>query len=97
MRRYRKKPVIIHAAQWLRPGDLEEIVEPYRCPRRDGDQPCKHCGRLKEDHGWIRTLEGGHIVCPGDYIIRGVEGEHYPCKPQIFEATYETVEEEEEP
>jgi hypothetical protein len=44
-------------------------------------------------HGWIETLEGGHIVCPGDYIITGIKGEHYPCKPDIFEATYEKVEE----
>lgn len=44
------------------------------------------------DHGWIDTLEGGHIVCPGDYIIKGVQGEFYPCKPDIFEQTYERVE-----
>jgi hypothetical protein len=41
------------------------------------------------DHGWIDTLEGGHNVCPGDWIITGVKGEHYPCKPDIFAATYE--------
>jgi hypothetical protein len=41
------------------------------------------------DHGWIDTLEGSHIVCPGDWIITGVQGEHYPCKPDIFEATYD--------
>jgi hypothetical protein len=42
-------------------------------------------------HGWVDTLEGGHIVCPGDYIITGVKGEHYPCKPDIFAMTYEEV------
>lgn len=42
-------------------------------------------------HGWIDTLEGGHTVCPGDWIIKGVQGEFYPCKPDIFEATYEAV------
>jgi hypothetical protein len=41
--------------------------------------------------GWIFTLEGGHIVTPGDYIITGVKGEHYPCKPDIFALTYEEV------
>jgi len=41
--------------------------------------------------GWIETLEGGHIICPGDWIITGVKGEHYPCKPDIFELTYEPV------
>lgn len=39
--------------------------------------------------GWVKTLEGGHLVSPGDWIITGVRGEHYPCKPDIFEATYE--------
>ena len=43
--------------------------------------------------GMIDTLEGAHYVTPGDWIITGVKGEHYPCKPDIFEATYERVEE----
>jgi hypothetical protein len=43
--------------------------------------------------GRISTLEGDLVVTPGDYIITGVKGEHYPCKPDIFEATYEKVEE----
>jgi hypothetical protein len=37
-------------------------------------------------------LEGGHIVTPGDWIITGIKNENYPCKPDIFEATYERVE-----
>ena len=41
--------------------------------------------------GYIKTLEGGHMVAPGDWIIKGVNGEFYPCKPDIFEATYEAV------
>jgi hypothetical protein len=40
---------------------------------------------------WIKTLEGGHTVSPGDWIITGVKGEHYPCKPDIFALTYEEV------
>jgi len=39
----------------------------------------------------IKTLEGEHIVIPGDWIITGVKGEHYPCKPDIFAMTYEVV------
>lgn len=54
---------------------------------------CKHCGKTMRAHGWIKTLEGGHIVCPGDWIITGVAGEHYPCKPGIFELTYEVANE----
>lgn len=64
----------------------------YRHPDMDWQTPCKHCGDIMHNHGWIDTLEGGHIVCPGDWIITGVQGEHYPCKPDIFEMTYEVAE-----
>ena len=47
----------------------------------------------KPGMGWVDTLEGGHIVTPGDWIIKGVAGEFYPCKPDIFEKTYEAVDE----
>jgi hypothetical protein len=66
-----------------------DIVRYYRDPGVDGDTACKHCGQIMHNHGWIDTLEGGHIACPGDWIITGVQGEHYPCKPDIFEMTYE--------
>ena len=68
------------------------VVRYYRNPEDDGNRQCQHCDRLMHDHGWIDTLEGGHNVCPGDWIITGVKGEHYPCKPDIFEQTYEAVE-----
>ena len=58
----------------------------------DGKEKCKHCEVIMHDHGWIDTLEGGHIVCPGDWIITGVKNEKYPCKPDIFTATYDKVE-----
>jgi hypothetical protein len=70
-----------------------DIVRYYRSPNVDGGMECKHCERIMHEHGWIDTLEGGHVVCPGDWIITGVKGEHYPCKPDIFEMTYERVEE----
>lgn len=66
-----------------------KVVRYFRDPDTRGAEPCKHCGKWMHDHGWIDTLEGGHIVCPGDYIITGVAGEYYPCKPDIFQATYE--------
>lgn len=44
------------------------------------------------DRGYVDTLEGIHLVTVGDWIITGVKGEHYPCKPDIFEMTYEPVE-----
>ena len=69
-----------------------KVVRYYRTPDLDGQTACKHCGQIMHNHGWIDTLEGGHIVCPGDWIITGVKGEHYPCKPDIFEQTYEAAE-----
>lgn len=67
------------------------VVRYYRHPDVSGVTPCKHCGRIMHVHGWIDTLEGGHIVCPGDWIITGVKGEHYPVKPDVFTATYEAA------
>lgn len=65
-----------------------KVVRYYRHPSVPGDTVCKHCGKTMHEHGWIDTLESGHIVCPGDWIITGVKGEMYPCKPDIFEKTY---------
>lgn len=66
-----------------------KVVRYFRRPDVPGEQACEKCGKTMHEHGWIDTLEGGHIVCPGDWIITGVKGEHYPCKPDIFEATYD--------
>lgn len=68
-----------------------KIVRRFRRPDISGDSGCERCHLPMRGHGWIDTLEGGHIVCPGDWIITGVQGERYPCKPDIFEATYEPV------
>lgn len=75
--KFRKKPVVIEATQWF----------------KDGDHPAVTAYVWGEGCGWIMTLEGGHIVTPGDWVITGVKGEHYPCKPDIFAMTYELVEE----
>lgn len=107
MAKFRKKPVVIEATQWFRNGDhpndrfsaegvLPEgsegrVVRYFRRPDVPGETVCQKCPAKMHDHGWIDTLEGGHIVCPGDFIITGVKGENYPCKPEIFEATYEAV------
>jgi hypothetical protein len=68
-----------------------KVVRNFRHPDVNDNKDCAHCGYKMFWHGWIDTLEGGHIVCPGDWIIKGVQGEYYPCKPDIFEATYESV------
>ena len=80
-------------------GDTElfytegKIVRYFRRPDVSGNSLCRECGKTMHVHGWIDTKEGGHIVCPGDWIITGVQGERYPCKPDIFAATYEPVQE----
>lgn len=79
----------------LPPTDPREglIVRYYRHPSGDGHEWCQQCKNSTMDyHGWIDTLEGGHIVCPGDWIITGIKGENYPCKPDIFAATYDKAE-----
>jgi hypothetical protein len=87
MPKFRKKPVVIEAEQWWpddypqRPPDAAPEVS-LPCVTRWNEKPC---------YGWIETLEGGHIVTPGDWIITGVKGERYPCKPDIFEQTYEPL------
>ncbi len=70
-----------------------ELVRYYRRPDKNGEESCKHCGIRMHEHGWIDTLKAGHNVCPGDWIIKSIAGEFYPCKPDIFAATYEPVEE----
>jgi len=80
MAKFRKKPVVIEATQWFKHGDHPEVRRPL-CP--DPEQ---------QKLGAIITLEGPHIVSPGDWIITGIKGEFYPCKPDIFEATYDLVE-----
>lgn len=66
-----------------------KVVRYFRHPTMGGTRVCNKCPKTMHDHGWIDTHEGGHIVCPGDWIITGVKGETYPCKPDIFEMTYE--------
>ena len=69
-----------------------KVVRYCRNPERSGKSKCTKCKKIMHVHGWIDTLEGGHNVCPGDWVITGVVGERYPCKPDIFEATYHKVE-----
>ncbi|WP_186268088.1 hypothetical protein [Burkholderia gladioli] len=85
--KFRKKPVVVEATQWFRDGD-HPAVKPANLWQAAGVTP----GVPWQICGWITTLEGGHVVNPGDWIITGVKGEHYPCKPDIFESTYEPAE-----
>jgi len=98
-----RKTALVEAHQWFRNGDHPDdnvgpgkpegsVVKFYRAPGRPRiEGGCPRCRRGMEDHGWIDDLEGGHAVCPGDWIPTGVQGEHWAIKPDIFEATYEAV------
>ncbi len=86
--RFRKKPVVIEAIQWT--GKNLDVV--VRFAGHDKlvqlrDVHDKPTGQLV-----IETLEGDHIASVGDWIIKGIEGEFYQCKPDIFEQTYELAE-----
>ena len=69
------------------------VVRYFRRPEPEYAVETLHepCGVRWHDHGRIDTLEGGHTVCPGDWVITGIAGERYPCKDKIFRATYEAV------
>jgi len=88
-----KSMMLLSTGEASAEGFLSEgkVVRYYRRPECDGQHKCMYCNDIMHNHGWIDTMEGGHIVCPGDWIITGVKGERYPCKPNIFEATYEPV------
>ncbi len=92
MTKYRKKPIVIEAEQY-RPG-LEDGFEEMNLvigigwSPKNGDK-IKNVGTRKVPY--IETLEGRHYISEGDFIITGITGERYPCKPDIFDATYEKV------
>lgn len=109
---YRKRPVVVEAIQWnapdtngmpiwvrdckdhpmVRPTDYMEIFNLL------GTSGCSSDSNMWswEVMGVIDTLEGKHVVTPGDFIIKGVDGEYYACKPDIFWKTYDKVEIKEE-
>ena len=84
--KYRKKPVVIEVVQWNGNNtyEIQDFIE-------NGDWTW-----VQGSEGfdlYIHTLEGKMFANVDDYIIKGVQGEFYPCKPDIFEMTYEKVEE----
>lgn len=99
--KYRKKPVIIEAIQYTAPiySNIKEFIESF------GHDPSEIITKVWENSNEhrsvanisgrsslaIKTLEGNMKFGHGDWIIRGVNGEYYPCKPDIFEKTYEKV------
>jgi len=84
IRKFKKKPVVIEAVEWK--GEVDDTVREF----------------IKDSHTFtndrrsliITTLEGEMEALVGDFIIKGVQGELYPCKPDIFWQTYEEIENE---
>ena len=90
VKQYRKKPVCIEAVQFFW-SNIDEVKA--FCTGRGAMESCATVRRVHDDHEalYITTLEGEHLASIGDFIIKGVHGEFYPCKPDIFEKTYEVV------
>ncbi len=91
MAKFRKKPVVIEAIPVSQLLDI--TTETDKIPRWAMEAVAKTHVLVGIDDITIRTLEGNMRGAPGDMLIRGVTGELYPCKSDIFEATYEPVEE----
>ena len=101
--KFKKKPVVIEAIQATgTPDSNREIIDWARGSKTpafmDKRTVTSYGGtgvapvEIEERVLKISTLEGDHIVSPGDWVIKGVAGEFYPCKPDIFAATYEPAE-----
>lgn len=87
--RFRKKPVEVEAWQWLGSG-FEADAPPWLKHYKSRKGGTTSFVTQQEDRSLlVPTLEGDHIASVGDWLIQGVKGEVYPCKPDIFEATYE--------
>ena len=101
MAKYRKKPCVIDAIQltwqtWQQVCDFvskEAFVRGVWVNNETSAYSDNKKDRYDRIGLIIHTLEGEHLAVQGDYIIKGVNGEFYPCKPEIFEKTYEKVEE----
>lgn len=97
MPQFRKRPVVIEAVQWFEREHLER--QNFKPGHGISGQPDSITGvyyKFHSDPGdpptpMIGTLEGEHIVSDGDWIITGIKGERYPCKPDIFAATYDEI------
>lgn len=88
--KYRKRPVVIDAFHWTADERQEDDPAWIAKAIMDGDAWFENEG-TPDVKMMIRTLEGVHEASVGDYIIRGIAGEIYPCKPDIFLTTYEQV------
>ena len=91
MPKFRKKPVVIEAVQWTG-NNLKEVIDFSGLHESAKKWSWEEYEKVVAEDGLkIFTLEGKMNADVNDWIIKGVKGEFYPCKPEIFEATYEAV------
>ncbi|MCP4991394.1 MAG: hypothetical protein GY928_36665 [Colwellia sp.] len=83
-----KKPVTIEALLWDKTGRCQREMAKF-IPSKNRYLDHSNCGTGDCPELYIVTLEGNMHVSEGDYVIKGVKGEFYPCKPEIFKATYD--------
>ena len=98
-KKYVKRPIVIEAMHWPEPGYAVQALPVIAWVLENGGNAVLYCRDQEAcdagaHHLRIQTLEGIMEASPGDYIIRGIKGEFYPCKPGIFEASYDEVEAE---
>ncbi len=89
MDEYRRRGGTIEAIQWFKLGDHER-VQGMTGDWEPTPGKCDFCMRAYIDHGFIETLTGGQLVCPGDWVLTDDRGDH-PCRAAIFEELYEKV------
>lgn len=90
MKTYSRIAVLVKAKQWHQHGDHPEVKEIPR-GHEEAVTLAAQLGAHLNEWGFIETLEGGHLVKPGAWIIQGVAGEFYPCQDGIFQQLYEEV------
>ena len=90
--KYRKKPVIIEAYKFTGHGKNTEFIMEWS----EGNCEVLTRANIEDTILFVYTLEGTMLASVGDFIIKGIQGEFYPCKPDIFELTYEQAETMEE-
>ena len=93
VQKFRKKPVVIEAIQYnnLNYGEISLFVEQELTPELESETAYLAGKGHPSFSVTIKTLEGNMKAMPNDWIIKGVKGEFYPCKPDIFELTYEPI------
>ncbi|UAK17565.1 PGDYG domain-containing protein [Sporolactobacillus terrae] len=90
MAKYRKKPIVVEAVQ-MTLNNIDKLLDFMNIGEDERSVIWEHVIDMKKPFLVIETLEGDMKANVGDYIIKGVNGEYYPCKPDIFEKTYEPV------